>query len=68
MSDDTDTYSPDDLLTSAEVADLARISRATIGRAVKKGRLTPLRTPGGHFRFRRSDVDALLAGDERATA
>lgn len=60
MPENTDAYVPDDLLTSAEVAEKARISRATLARAVKRGDIVPLRTPGGHFRFRRSDVDALL--------
>ena len=60
------TYDPDELLTTAEVASLARISKMTVTRAVKAGRITPLRTPGGHFRFRRSDVDALLG--QRVTA
>lgn len=63
MSPSTDTYSPHELLTTAEVADLAGVSKITITRAVKAGRINPLRTPGGHFRFRRGDVDALLNGE-----
>lgn len=66
MPPDTSTYTPDELLTTAEVAELAKISKVTVTRAVKAGRLTPLRTPGGHFRFRRSDVDALLTGEASA--
>ncbi|MDD7812592.1 excisionase family DNA-binding protein [Mycobacterium sp. CSUR Q5927] len=62
MPSDTNTYASDDLLTTAEVAELAKISKITVTRAVKAGRITPLRTPGGHFRFRRGDVDALLSG------
>jgi len=66
MPSSTDTYSPDELLTTAEVAELAGVSKITITRAVKAGRITPLRTPGGHFRFRRGDVDALLSGESPA--
>lgn len=61
MPQDTDTYDPDDLVTSAEAAVLGRVSKMTILRAVKAGKLTPLRTPGGHFRFRRGDIDKLLS-------
>ncbi|WP_293002665.1 helix-turn-helix domain-containing protein [Mycobacterium sp.] len=66
MPSDTDTHDPDDLVTSAEAARLGRVSKITIHRAVKAGKLTPLRTPGGHFRFRRSDIEALLT--EQASA
>ncbi|AMS03937.1 helix-turn-helix DNA binding protein [Gordonia phage UmaThurman] len=50
----------EDLLTTTEAASLVRISRSTLFRAVEAGKITPLRTPGGHFRFRRSDVLAML--------
>ncbi|MBX3742603.1 MAG: helix-turn-helix domain-containing protein [Akkermansiaceae bacterium] len=36
------------------------ISIATLHRWVKSGRLKPKRTPGGVYRFRRSDLNALL--------
>lgn len=63
MSENTDTYSADDLVTSAEAAELTGVSKMTILRAVKAGRIKPLKTPGGHFRFRRGDITALMAGD-----
>jgi len=37
------------------------ISVPTIHRWVKNGKLKAKRTPGGDFRFRRSQLDALLA-------
>jgi excisionase family DNA binding protein len=37
------------------------ISHITLRRWVKDGRLTPKRTPTGEFRFRRSELDAVLA-------
>lgn len=66
MPADTDTYDPDELVTSAEAAKIGNVSKITIHRAVKAGKLTALRTPGGHFRFRRSDVEALLTGQAGA--
>lgn len=66
MPGDTDTYDPDELVTSAEAAKIGHVSKITIHRAVKAGKITPLRTPGGHFRFRRADVEALLASEASA--
>lgn len=60
------TSDPDDLLTSAEAAKIGNVSKITIHRAVKAGKLTPLRTPGGHFRFRRSDIEKLLTAEVTA--
>jgi len=68
MPDDTDAYAPDELVTSAEAARLGKVSKITILRAARAGKLKPLRTPGGHFRFRRSDVEAMLAEDGQASA
>jgi excisionase family DNA binding protein len=49
------------LLTPAEVARLFRVDPKTVTRWATTGRLRSLRTPGGHRRFRESDVRALLA-------
>lgn len=55
-------HATDDLITTAEVADLASKDRSTVTRWVQAGRLTPAkRTPGGLMLFRRSDIDAFLA-------
>ena len=53
--------SADPLLTPAEVARLFRVDPKTVTRWATTGRLRFLRTPGGHRRFRESDVRALLA-------
>jgi len=51
------------LISSNALADRLGVSRATVVRAVAKGRLTPaLVTPGGHRRFLPQEVDGLLAG------
>jgi len=55
-ADDTDR---DELLTPAEVADLFGVGPKTVTRWARAGRLTSLRTLGGHRRYRRSEVDAL---------
>lgn len=37
-----------------------RVSPKTVGRWSREGRLDCLRTPGGHRRFRRGDVLAII--------
>jgi predicted site-specific integrase-resolvase len=39
------------LLNAREAAEYLRISIATLNRFEKQGKLTPLRTPGGHRRY-----------------
>lgn len=52
---------PTDLLTTIDVAELAKCSPDTVRRWVDEGLLTPvLRLPGGAYRFERADVLALL--------
>lgn len=51
----------DPLLTPGEVATLFRVDPKTVGRWAQAGRLPCVRTPGGHRRYRTSDVKALLA-------
>jgi excisionase family DNA binding protein len=54
-----------ELLTTAEVADLADVSVETVRRWVKAGYLRPaLRYPTGRERFRRNDVVDLLRPDD----
>lgn len=50
-----------DLLTPTEVAGLFRVDPKTVTRWVNAGKLTPAcRTLGGHRRFHKADVQALL--------
>lgn len=49
-----------DLLTPGEVAALFRVDPKTVTRWGHAGKLVSVKTPGGHHRFRRSDVEALL--------
>lgn len=50
----------DRLLTPAEVAALFRVDPKTVTRWARDGRLTALRTLGGHRRYRETEVMALL--------
>jgi excisionase family DNA binding protein len=52
----------DPLLLPSEVAAMWRVHRRTVTRWANEGRLTAVRTPGGHRRFRESEVRALLTG------
>lgn len=48
------------LLTPAEVAALFRVDPKTVTRWAKAGKLTAIRTLGGHRRYRQSEVESLL--------
>jgi excisionase family DNA binding protein len=50
------------LLTPAEVAALFRVDPKTVTRWAKAGKLTSIRTLGGHRRYREAEVRQLLAG------
>jgi excisionase family DNA binding protein len=48
------------LLTPAEVASLFRVDPKTVTRWAKAGKLTSIRTLGGHRRYKESEVRQLL--------
>ena len=50
----------ENLLTPAEVATLFRVDPKTVTRWAKAGKLTSIRTLGGHRRYKESEVKALL--------
>jgi excisionase family DNA binding protein len=50
------------LLTPAEVATLFRVDPKTVTRWAKAGKLTSIRTLGGHRRYPETEVRALLVG------
>ncbi|MGO9163278.1 MAG: BldC family transcriptional regulator [Streptosporangiaceae bacterium] len=56
------------LLTPGEVAALFRVDPKTVTRWAASGRISSIRTPGGHRRFRESEVRALLGGDGSTVA
>jgi excisionase family DNA binding protein len=48
------------LLTPAEVASLFRVDPKTVTRWAKSGKLTSIRTLGGHRRYKESEIKELL--------
>jgi excisionase family DNA binding protein len=58
----------DRLLTPGEVAALFRVDPKTVTRWAAAGRISSIRTPGGHRRFRESEVRALLEGEGEESA
>ena len=61
MSAPAITRAPETLLTPGQVAALFHVDPKTVTRWAHAGRLGSLRTPGGHRRFRESEVLQLLA-------
>jgi excisionase family DNA binding protein len=61
------TYNPapetEPLLTPAEVALMFRVDPKTVTRWAKNGKLTWIKTLGGHRRYREAEVRALLTRD-----
>jgi excisionase family DNA binding protein len=55
--------SRDRLLTPGEVASLFRVDPKTVTRWAAAGRINSIRTPGGHRRFRESEIRELLRQD-----
>lgn len=49
------------LLTPGEVALMFRVDPKTVTRWASAGRIGSIRTPGGHRRFRESEVRAMLS-------
>src|SRR5690606_7838583 len=50
----------DNLLTPAEVAALFRVDPKTVTRWAKAGKISSIRTLGGHRRFRKDEIMSLL--------
>jgi len=59
---------PDQLLTPSEVAALFRVNPKTVTRWARSGKITAIRTLGGHRRFRQSEVRSFLEQTERTEA
>jgi excisionase family DNA binding protein len=57
----------DDLLTPAEVAALFRVDAKTVTHWARNGKLSSVRTLGGHRRYRADEVRKLLEDSEQAS-
>ena len=66
MSDIEHDQSADDLLPSGAAGTLAGVSRDTIKRWEANGLISSRRTPTGHRRYRRGDVEKLLTNEASA--
>ncbi len=55
----------DELLTPSEVAKLFRVDPKTVTRWAKSGKLSSIRTLGGHRRYRAAEVRMLLDGQRQ---
>jgi excisionase family DNA binding protein len=53
-----------DLLTPAEVAALFRVNPKTVTRWARAGKISAIRTLGGHRRFRRGEIEGVLRSEE----
>jgi len=56
------------LLTPSEVANLFRVDPKTVTRWAKAGKLTAVKTLGGHRRYKESEVKALLGRNDSDSA
>ena len=54
----------DTLLTPGEVASRLRVDAKTVTRWAEKGLIGSIKTPGGHNRFRRAEIDAIMNGED----
>jgi len=56
------------LLTAPQVAEMLSVSAETVRSWVKSGRIPHITLPSGKHRFRRADIEAILAGPTAETA
>jgi len=57
---------PINLLTPSEVAKLFKVDPKTVTRWSKNGKITCIKTAGGHRRYRLEEVQKLLNGSQSA--
>jgi excisionase family DNA binding protein len=55
-------------LTLGQAASYLGVAQSTVRKWSDSGRLPAFKTPGGHRRFRRGDLDSFLAGSRGATS
>jgi len=51
------------LMTSGEVARQLRVDVKTVSRWAKAGKLRAVKTPGGHNRYYRTDINKIINGE-----
>jgi excisionase family DNA binding protein len=55
-------FSADQTMTPGEVSGAFRVDPKTVERWAKAGKLASIRTPGGHRRYSRQQVEAIMRG------
>ena len=58
---------PEQLLTPSEVAAMFRVNPKTVTRWARAGKISAIRTLGGHRRFRASEIQKFLDQVDEAT-
>lgn len=66
MDPTSESDESDKLLTPAEVAAMFRVNPKTVTRWARAGKISAIRTLGGHRRFRKREIEELLARREGA--
>ena len=62
---DGQSYDDDALLTPSEVAAMFRVNPKTVTRWARAGKISAIRTLGGHRRFRASEIHQFLSQVEQ---
>jgi excisionase family DNA binding protein len=60
MAHNNESDAPEALLTPSEVAAMFRVNPKTVTRWARAGKLTAIRTLGGHRRFKASEIRRCL--------
>ena len=60
MTEPADLDAPEQLLTPSELAAMFRVNPKTVTRWARAGKLTAIRTLGGHRRFKVSEIKRCL--------
>ena len=68
MTGSTEANEPERLLTPAEVARMFRVNPKTVTRWARAGKISAIKTLGGHRRFKASEIEQLLAADGEETS
>lgn len=55
-------------LTAEQVAERFEITAETARAWARTGKVPAIRTPGGHYRFRREDIEAIERGETPVSA
>ncbi|HEY7104789.1 MAG TPA: BldC family transcriptional regulator [Acidimicrobiia bacterium] len=62
-----DAQEPEQLLTPSEVAAMFRVNPKTVTRWARAGKISAIRTLGGHRRFRASEIRQFLEQVDEST-